>query len=102
MAERAFSFFVTMVRGIGPSSHQCLAAAWFCRAVFLYGAGLFRAVLPAPESDHSRDLFSGFQSLLIILVSGLFIGMVLGMQGSMKPCSVMDPRKRLGCSWRCR
>ena len=25
--------------------------------------------------------FSGFQSLLIILVSGLFIGMVLGMQG---------------------
>ena len=25
--------------------------------------------------------FSGFQSLLIIMVSGLFIGMVLGMQG---------------------
>ena len=52
-------------------------ATRFFMMVLVYSGQSFRRFnLTIRES-----YFAGFQSLLIILVSGLFIGMVLGMQG---------------------
>ncbi|MBO3704018.1 MAG: ABC transporter permease, partial [Candidatus Accumulibacter sp.] len=52
------------------------AARFFVMLLLLSGQSFRRLHLTIREL-----YFSGFQSLLIIMVSGLFIGMVLGMQG---------------------
>ena len=52
------------------------AARFFVMLLLFSGQSFRRFTLTVREI-----YFSGFQSLLIILVSGLFIGMVLGMQG---------------------
>lgn len=81
MAERADSLFVTVVRAIGHRATCGLQrlgfAARFFLMVLVYSGQSFRRL----NLTIREIYFSGFQSLLIILVSGLFIGMVLGMQG---------------------
>ncbi len=52
-------------------------ATRFLIAILMYSGQSFRRF----HLTIREIYFSGFQSLLIILVSGLFIGMVLGMQG---------------------
>ncbi len=81
MAERAVSFMIAFVRAIGHrlnDGFQRLGfAARFFTTVLMYSGQSFRRF----NLTIREIYFSGFQSLLIILVSGLFIGMVLGMQG---------------------
>ncbi|MCU6406079.1 ABC transporter permease, partial [Enterobacter quasiroggenkampii] len=67
----------------------CLGARSLSLFVSFGRAGivLFRALIGMPEFRKQwlllmKQLYSvGVQSLLIIMVSGLFIGMVLGLQG---------------------
>ncbi len=81
MAEKGFSALIELIRGIGhrlTSRLQRLGfAARFFVMVLVYSGQSFRRL----HLTIREIYFSGFQSLLIILVSGLFIGMVLGMQG---------------------
>lgn len=72
---------LNMLRGLG---HQVTDRLWrlgfasrFFLAIFMYsGTALRRFHLTIREM-----YFTGVQSLIIILVSGLFVGMVLGLQG---------------------
>ena len=81
MPERAVSLLVRIVRGVGHRVNNALQrlgfAARFFFMVLIYSGQSFRRL----NLTIREIYFSGFQSLLIILVSGLFIGMVLGMQG---------------------
>jgi ABC-type transporter Mla maintaining outer membrane lipid asymmetry permease subunit MlaE len=72
---------VSAISGLGHGVNDALLRLGFATRFFfmlLYWSGQsFRRL-----SLTIREIyFSGFQSLLIIMVSGLFIGMVLGMQG---------------------
>ena len=81
MAENMDTGVLALVRGIGRRVNNAVQRLGFAARFF------FRVLLYSGQSFRRLHLtireiyFSGFQSLLIILVSGLFIGMVLGMQG---------------------
>mgnify|MGYP000855041882 CR=1 FL=1 len=81
MAERKSSVFAAALESLGRRVTSLLQrtgfAARFFATILAYSGQSFRR-LPLTIRE---IYFSGFQSLLIILVSGLFIGMVLGMQG---------------------
>lgn len=81
MVEKSLSAFVALVRASGHRMNNALQklgfAARFFVMVLVYSGQSFRRF----NLTIRRIYFCGFQSLLIILVSGLFIGMVLGMQG---------------------
>ena len=81
MPERAVSLLFRIVQGVGHRVNNALQrlgfAARFFFMVLVYSGQSFRRL----NLTIREIYFSGFQSLLIILVSGLFIGMVLGMQG---------------------
>ena len=81
MVEKSISGFVTLTRGVGHRMNSGLQrlgfAARFFVMILVYSGQSFRRF----HLTIREIYFSGFQSLLIILVSGLFIGMVLGMQG---------------------
>ena len=81
MLEASLSGFVRITRAAGRrvnNSVQRLGfAARFFMMILVYSGQSFRRL----HLTIREIYFSGFQSLLIILVSGLFIGMVLGMQG---------------------
>ncbi|QLB13342.1 phospholipid/cholesterol/gamma-HCH transport system permease protein [Bisgaardia hudsonensis] len=68
-------------------SYVGLSAINFCRALGRSGFMLFGALVGKPQIRKHFPLFVkqlhilGVQSLLIIMLSGLFIGMVLGLQG---------------------
>ena len=81
MAEKSGVSVLSLVQGVGRRANNGLqrlgfAARFFVMLLFYSGQSFRRLHLTIREI-----YFSGFQSLLIILVSGLFIGMVLGMQG---------------------
>ena len=81
MVEKSLSAFVALVRASGHRMNNALQklgfAARFFVLVLVYSGQSFRRF----NLTIREIYFCGFQSLLIILVSGLFIGMVLGMQG---------------------
>ena len=81
MAEHKEAKAIALVRGIGHRVNNALQrlgfAARFFVAILCYSGQSFQRL----HLTIREIYFSGFQSLLIILVSGLFIGMVLGMQG---------------------
>jgi len=81
MVESLFSALTEIVRKIGHIVTDALQrlgfAARFFVMVLVYSGQSFRRL----HLTIREIYFSGFQSLLIISVSGLFIGMVLGMQG---------------------
>jgi len=81
MVERSFSAVIELIRGVGHQLNNGLQrlgfAARFFVMILVYSGQSFRRL----HLTIREIYFSGFQSLLIILVSGLFIGMVLGMQG---------------------
>jgi phospholipid/cholesterol/gamma-HCH transport system permease protein len=72
-------------------------AARFFWMVLVYSGSSFRR-LPLTLRE---IYFSGVLSLLIILVSGLFVGLVLGLQGY-ETCSAMARPRRWVFWWRCR
>jgi ABC-type transporter Mla maintaining outer membrane lipid asymmetry permease subunit MlaE len=72
-------------------------AARFLFAILKYSATSFRR-LPLTLRE---IYFSGVLSLLIILVSGLFVGLVLGLQGY-ETCSAMARPRRWGFWSPCR
>lgn len=81
MAERKPPFFISAFESLGHRVTDVLqrigfATRFFATILACSGQSFRRLPLTIREI-----YFSGFQSLLIILVSGLFIGMVLGMQG---------------------
>lgn len=81
MAEHKPPFFISTLESLGHQLTTILqrtgfAARFFATILACSGQSFRRLPLTIREI-----YFSGFQSLLIILVSGLFIGMVLGMQG---------------------
>src|SRR3990167_9883612 len=59
----------------------------FCYRIGLAGEMLFKAIVRKPDFKHGfpallEQLYAvGFLSLVIIVVSGMFIGMVVGLQG---------------------
>ena len=79
MLERGFSAFIALVRASGHRMNNAVQklgfAARFFVMILVYSGQSFRRF----HLTIREIYFSGFQSLLIILVSGLFIGMVLGM-----------------------
>ena len=81
MAEKGFSALIELVRSVGHRLNSAVQrlgfAARFFVMILVYSGQSFRRL----HLTIREIYFSGFQSLLIILVSGLFIGMVLGMQG---------------------
>ena len=81
MVEKSLSAFVALLRASGHRMNNALQklgfAARFFVMVLVYSGQSFRRF----NLTIREIYFCGFQSLLIILVSGLFIGMVLGMQG---------------------
>ena len=81
MVDRSISAMIEFVRSAGHHLNNWLQrlgfAARFFVMVLVYSGQSFRRF----NLTIREIYFSGFQSLLIILVSGLFIGMVLGMQG---------------------
>lgn len=81
MLDKSFSFMIGAVRSVGHRMNNALQtlgfAARFFIMILVYSGQSFRRL----HLTIREIYFSGFQSLLIILVSGLFIGMVLGMQG---------------------
>ena len=81
MVEKSLSAFVALVRASGHRMNNALQklgfAARFFVMVLVYSGQSFRRF----NLTIREIYFCGFQSLLIILVSGSFIGMVLGMQG---------------------
>lgn len=81
MVEKSVSAVIELIRAVGHRLNNGVqrlgfAARFFVMVLVYSGQSFRRAHLTIREI-----YFSGFQSLLIILVSGLFIGMVLGMQG---------------------
>ena len=78
MVEKSLSAFVALVRASGHRMNNALQklgfAARFFVMVLVYSGQSFRRF----NLTIREIYFCGFQSLLIILVSGLFIGMVLG------------------------
>ena len=72
---------IELVRSAGHRMNNALQtlgfAARFFLAILMFSGQSFRRL----HLTIREIYFVGFQSLLIILVSGLFIGMVLGMQG---------------------
>lgn len=81
MLEKGLFVFVELIRTIGHRANNALQTLGFATRFFLmllvYSGQSFRRL----HLTIREIYFAGFQSLLIILVSGLFIGMVLGMQG---------------------
>ena len=81
MVEKSLSAFVALLRASGHRMNNALQklgfAARFFVMILVYSGQSFRRF----NLTIREIYFCGFQSLLIILVSGLFIGMVLGMQG---------------------
>lgn len=81
MVEKSLSAVIELIRSVGHRLNNGLQrlgfAARFFVMILLYSGQSFRRL----HLTIREIYFSGFQSLLIILVSGLFIGMVLGMQG---------------------
>ena len=81
MVEKTLSTFFALVRASGHRMNNAVQklgfAARFFVMVLAYSGQSFRRF----HLTIREIYFSGFQSLLISLVSGLFIGMVLGMQG---------------------
>ncbi|MEI7431831.1 MAG: lipid asymmetry maintenance ABC transporter permease subunit MlaE, partial [Betaproteobacteria bacterium] len=81
MAEKGFLALINLIRAVGHRLNNSLQrlgfAARFFVMILVYSGQSFRRL----HLTIREIYFSGFQSLLIILVSGLFIGMVLGMQG---------------------
>ncbi len=81
MLSRTFSVVVELVRSACHRMNNALQtlgfAARFFMMILAYSGQSFRRL----HLTIREIYFSGFQSLLIIMVSGLFIGMVLGMQG---------------------
>jgi phospholipid/cholesterol/gamma-HCH transport system permease protein len=81
MAEKELVAVLDLVRAVGHRLNNWLQrlgfAARFFVMILVYSGQSFRRL----HLTIREIYFSGFQSLLIILVSGLFIGMVLGMQG---------------------
>jgi len=81
MVEKSFSAAIALIRGVGHRINNILQrlgfAARFFVMILAYSGQSFRRL----HLTIREIYFSGFQSLLIILVSGLFIGLVLGMQG---------------------
>ena len=81
MVEKGFSAFLALFRASGHRMNNALQklgfAARFFVMILVYSGQSFRRF----NLTIREIYFCGFQSLLIILVSGLFIGMVLGMQG---------------------
>jgi phospholipid/cholesterol/gamma-HCH transport system permease protein len=81
MADKELLAVVDLFRAIGHVANNWLQrlgfAARFFVMVLVYSGQSFRRL----HLTIREIYFSGFQSLLIIVVSGLFIGMVLGMQG---------------------
>lgn len=81
MADKELVAVLGLMRAIGHVLNNWLQrlgfAARFFAMVLLYSGQSFRRL----HLTIREIYFSGFQSLLIIVVSGLFIGMVLGMQG---------------------
>lgn len=81
MRDGSPAFVTGLIRSVGRRLNDALQTLGFAARFFLMilacsGQSFRRLHLTLREI-----YFSGFQSLLIILVSGLFIGMVLGMQG---------------------
>ena len=81
MAEKALAMLVELIRAGGHRMNNALQTLGF-------GARFFVTLLACSGQSFRRlhltvreIYFSGFQSMLIIVVSGLFIGMVLGLQG---------------------
>jgi len=81
MVEKSFSAVIALIQGVGRRVNDALQrlgfAARFFVMILAYSGQSFRRL----HLTIREIYFSGFQSLLIILVSGLFIGLVLGMQG---------------------
>ena len=81
MAEKGFAALIELIRSVGHRLNSAVQrlgfAARFFVMILVYSGQSFRRL----HMTIREIYFSGFQSLLIILVSGLFIGMVLGMQG---------------------
>ena len=81
MAEKGIFALIELIRATGHRLNNGLQrlgfAARFFVMVLVYSGQSFRRF----NLTIREIYFSGFQSLLIIMVSGLFIGMVLGMQG---------------------
>ena len=81
MLEKSFSAVTAFIQGVGHRVNGALQrlgfAARFFVMILVYSGQSFRRL----HLTIREIYFSGFQSLLIILVSGLFIGLVLGMQG---------------------
>src|SRR5664279_4753870 len=81
MVEKSFSAVLALIQSIGHRVNNAVQrlgfAARFLVMILVYSGQSFRRLRLTIREIY----FSGFQSLLIILVSGLFIGMVLGMQG---------------------
>ncbi len=81
MAETLMAATIAFLRAVGHNINDKLQrvgfAARFFVMILVYSGQSFRRL----NLTIREIYFSGFQSLLIILVSGLFIGMVLGMQG---------------------
>ena len=81
MLNGAFLAAIELVRSAGLRMNNALQtlgfAARFFMMIMMYSGQSFRRL----HLTIREIYFVGFQSLLIILVSGLFIGMVLGMQG---------------------
>jgi phospholipid/cholesterol/gamma-HCH transport system ATP-binding protein len=91
-------------RGLARSGRRATAKVWrlgFAARFFVYDAAAFGHRVPPLRPDDPRNLLRGRASLVIILVSGLFVGMVLGCRATTR-CSAMARRKR-SASWsRCR
>ena len=81
MVERSVSGLIEVVRAVGHRLNNSVQRLGFVARFFamllVYSGQSFRRF----HLTIREIYFCGFQSLLIILVSGLFIGMVLGMQG---------------------
>ena len=81
MVDKSSSALIELVRSIGHRANNSVQrlgfAARFFVMILVYSGQSFRRL----HLTIREIYFSGFQSQLIIVVSGLFIGMVLGLQG---------------------
>ena len=81
MRDGVFSFVIELIRSLGHRLNNGLQTLGFAARFFVmilaYSGQSFRRL----HLTIREIYFCGFQSLLIILVSGLFIGMVLALQG---------------------
>jgi ABC transport permease subunit len=65
----------------GPHAWSTASGASVLRRASSLPFSVFGSVVPPPATDLREIYFSGVLSLLIIMVSGLFVGLVLGLQG---------------------